>query len=156
MTAHPLRFILPAMLLGAAALSARADSLAASSAAGGSSASSASSASSEKSSDKSSDSSTSNTKTAAGPYRIADVTAVPQRPGTLRMRLQALAGAAHEDDVVLYLPQQAIERNRLTVGQTVTAHPRPYGTEFAVAGSAFFLLVNDDWFGELAANPVVL
>ena len=152
MTARHLRLILPAMLLGVAALSARADSLAASSAAGGSSASSASSASS----DKSSDSSSKNTKVAAGPYRIVDVAVLPHRPGTLRVRLQALAGAVQEDDVVLYLPQQAIERSHLAVGQTVIAKHRPYGTEFAVADSAFFLLLNDDWFGELAANPVVL
>jgi hypothetical protein len=124
--------------------------------AGGSSASSASSASSDKSSDKSSDSSSKNTKVAAGPYRIVDLAAVPQRPGTLRVRLQALAGAAQEEDVVLFLPQQAIERSRLTMGQTVIANKRPYGTEFAVADTAFFLLLNDDWFGELAANPVVL
>ena len=156
MTARHLRLILPALLLGFAALSVKADSLAASSAAGGSSASSASSASSDKSSDKSSDSSSKNTKTAAGPYRIADVAVVPQRPGTLRLRLQALAGAVHEDDVVLYLPQQAFERSRLTVGQTVTANQRPYGTEFAIADTAFFLVLKDDWFGELAANPVVL
>jgi hypothetical protein len=156
MTARHLRLILPAVLLGVAALSARADSLAASSAAGGSSASSASSASSDKSSDKSSDSSSKNTKVAAGPYRIVDLAAVPQRPGTLRVRLQALAGAAQEEDVVLFLPQQAIERSRLTMGQTVIANKRPYGTEFAVADTAFFLLLNDDWFGELAANPVVL
>ena len=92
MTARHLRLILPAMLLGVAALSARADSLAASSAAGGSSASSASSASS----DKSSDSSSKNTKVAAGPYRIVDVTVVPHRPGMLRLRLQALAGALQD------------------------------------------------------------
>lgn len=146
-----------ALLLGACALPASADSLLASSAAGGSSASSASSASSDKSSDSSK-----KTKTAAGPYRIVDVAALPERPGMLRVQLQALAAPGPAGDAavefILYLPQPAFERSHLAVGDAVTARARPYGTEFADAGTdkAFFLVVDDDWYRELAANPLRL
>ncbi|HEY6134880.1 MAG TPA: hypothetical protein VIW70_12935 [Rubrivivax sp.] len=142
-----------AALLGVAALPAQAGSLVTSSAAGGSSASSASSASVGASSD-------SVTKTAAadGPYRITDVAAVPERPGTVRVTLQALAVAGPQGEYQLYMPQQALDKHQLGAGQTIVASPRAYGTEFAVADTrkAFFLVVSDEWERELASNPVVL
>lgn len=143
-----------AVLLGAVSLPALAESLVASSAAGGSSASSASSASVN----KSSDSSTKNKTTAEGPYRIIDVAVVPERPGTVRVKLQALADTTADGELFLYVPQQALDRSRLGAGQTVTARQRPYGMEFAVLETqkAFFLVVDDDWYRELPSNPVVL
>lgn len=141
-------------LLGAASLPALAGSLSTSSAAGGSSASSASSTSVE----KSSDSSTGNKGVAEGPYKIIDVAAVPERPGMVRMKLQAVATPGADGEFFLYVPQQTFAQNRLAAGQTVLASQRPYGLEFAHADTraAFFLVLNDDWFRDLASNPVVL
>jgi hypothetical protein len=143
-----------AVLLGAVSLPALAGSLSTSSAAGGSSASSASSASVN----KSSDSSSTNKTTAEGPYRIIDVAAVPERPGTVRVKLQALADNSADGELVVYMPQQALDQSRLGAGQSVTARQRPYGMEFAVTETQkpFFLVVDDDWYRELASNPVVL
>ena len=151
-----------ALLLGAAAMPAVAGGLSASSVAGGSSASSAgssaSSTSSEKSSEKSSDSSSKKNQVAEGPYRIIDVADVPARPGMLRLRLQALAVPGADGEVLLYLPRQTFEANRLAAGQTVAARQRPYGIEFAHADTqrAFFHVLDDDWYRELASNPVTL
>lgn len=143
-----------AVLLGAVALPALAGSLSTSAAAGGSSASSASSTSVE----KSSDSSTSNKGVAEGPYKIIDVAAVPERPGTLRVKLQAVATPGAEGEFFLYVPQQTVAQNRLAAGQTVLASQRPYGLEFAHAETrqAFFLVLDDAWFRDLASNPVTL
>ena len=135
------------------ALQARAGSLGASSAAGGSSAS-GSSASSE----ASSDSSSRRQRAAAGAYRITGVAALADRPGQVRLQLQALAADAPEPQHVLVLPQALALRHGLAAGQTVTARPQAYGTEFALgaAGPAFFLVLDDAWQQELAAQPVLL
>ncbi len=134
---------------------ALADSLAASSAAGGSSASSASSASS----DTSSDSSSKTGGTAAGPYRIVEVAALPEQPDTLRLTMQPQDdGLAARPGLVLQVPRRGFERSGLVVGSAVIARPRPYGTEFAAAETrlAFFLVIDDAWSRELAARPVTL
>jgi hypothetical protein len=146
--------VITAVLLGAAALPAAAGSLAASSAAGGSSASSASSTSLETSSDSSSRS----TGVAEGPYRIIEVATVAERPGTVRLRLQALAAPRADGGLVLHVPQQAFDRSRLGVGDAVAARQRPYGVEFARLDTnrAFFLLLDDEWARELPSHPVVL
>ena len=146
-----------ALLAGALALPAGAGSLVTSSAAGGSSASSAASSASESSKD-SSTSSSNNNRVAEGPYKIVDIVAVADRPGTVRLRLQALADAGAAGEWLLDLPEQTAGQSRLATGQTVTARQRPYGTEFAHADTdkAFFLVLNDDWSRELASNPVLL
>ena len=146
-----------ALLAGALALPAGAGSLVTSSAAGGSSASSAASSASESSKD-SSTSSSNNNRVAEGPYKIVDIVAVADRPGTVRLRLQALADAGPAGEWLLDLPEQTAGQSRLATGQTVTARQRPYGTEFAHADTdkAFFLVLNDDWSRELASNPVLL
>jgi hypothetical protein len=143
-----------AVLLGIAALPATAGSLSASSAAGGSSASSASSTSLETSSDSSSKA----TGVAEGPYRVIEVATVAGRPGTVRLKLQALAAPLADTGLFLHVPQPVVERNRLGVGDTVTARHRPYGIEFARldADRAFFLLLDDDWARELPSHPVLL
>ena len=151
------------LLAGAIALPAGAGSLVTSSAAGGSSASSAASSASESSKDSSTSSST-NKRVAEGPYKIVDMVAVADRPGTMRLRLQALAdagaaGAAGDTgEFVLDLPALTVDQSRLASGQTVIARQRAYGTEFAHGDShqAFFLVLSDGWSRELVSNPVLL
>jgi hypothetical protein len=153
----PLALRVFAVALAAVVLAspAAAESVSLSSAAGGSSASSASSASLETSSDSSSKAG----GVAEGPYRILDVAELPGQPGQpgqLRLTLQALEGAGGR--VAFTLPQPAFQRAGLAAGDTVLARTRPYGTEFAHAGTreAFFLVVADDWMRELPSRPVVL
>ena len=147
---------LPAAALALAVVSAPvlAGSLAASSAAGGSSASTGSSASSD-SSGASSDSSGKRTA-AAGPYRITDVAVLADRPGELRLQLQALDAAADVPALALVLPADLVARRGLAAGQVVTARPQPYGTAFTQgsAAEAFHLVLDDGWQRELDARPL--
>lgn len=142
------------LALAALVLPTQAGSLVTSSAAGGSSASSASSASSE----TSSDSSSRRQKAAAGPYRITEMAALAERPGQVRLQLQALAADAPEPVHVLVLPEAVAARHGLATGQTVTARPQAYGTEFVhdTSQQAFFLVLADGWQRELGAQPVLL
>ena len=154
---HSTQRLIPAitsLLLAALALPSVAGSLGTSSAAGGSSASAGSSASSEASSDSSSRRRTA----AAGPYRITDMAALAERPGHVRLQLQALAADAPEPLHVLVLPQAVVARHGLAAGQTITARPQAYGTEFVHDAShqAFFLVLDDAWQRELGALPVRL
>ena len=145
------------LVAGAIALPAGAGSLVTSSAAGGSSASSVASSASESSKDSSTSSST-NKRVAEGPYKIVDMVAVADRPGTMRLRLQALADAGAAGEFVLDLPALTVDQSRLASGQTVIARQRAYGTEFAHGDShrAFFLVLSDGWSRELVSNPVLL
>ena len=112
--------------------------------------------------EKSSTSSTTTTAAAEGDYRILEVATVAERPGTVRMKLQAVAGRELSRDAdhefFLYLPQAAVDQGHLAQHVIVTARQRPYGTEFAHGQTrqAFFLVLSDDWYRELRANPVVL
>lgn len=150
MTLTPLRAAAALALCGALLpLAAKADSAV-------SSASSAGSASSGSVSDSlqgSSRSSHRDDRRAEGDYRIVDVAAAPGKPGMLRLTLQADTGELRLD-----LPQRTSEGARLKPGDTVRARPRPYGIEFARADTreAFFLVLADDWYGELASRPVAL
>lgn len=108
---------------------------------------------------KSSDSSSSKEKKVAdGDYRIIDVAAVPERSGTVRMKLQALADRGADGEFFLDLPQVVVEQSRLAQGGVVTARQRPYGVEFAhgPARQAFFLVLSDEWYRELQTTAVVL
>ena len=147
------RLVLVSCALGVAALPALAES-SASSAVSDSFATSAGSLSG--SVKKSSNSSSKDKDVAAGDYRIVEVAAVAERPGHLRLKLQALADGNSE--FLLLLPQEAFDRGRLTQGDLVTASQRPYGLEFASgeARQAFFLVLRDDWYRELNSKPVVL
>lgn len=142
-----------AALLSLSAVPALAASSASSASSDGSSASVGSSSTSV---EKSSESSTGDKKTAAGDYRIVDVAQAPQRPGTLRLTLQALATDGPAGQVVLLLPQQAAERGALAAGQVVSARERAYGMEFAKADQAFFLVLDDAWFHELNTRALTL
>ena len=107
---------------------------------------------------KSSDSSTKTDTAAAGDYEVMAVTAVAERPGTLRMTLQAVADRSADGEYFLYVPEQTVDRSRLAAGQIVTARARPYGLEFAKGetGQAFFLVLNDDWTADLPSHAVSL
>lgn len=107
---------------------------------------------------KSSDSSSKNNDVAEGDYKIIDVAAVRERPGTVRLKLQALADPGADSEFELYLPQQALEQSRLVAGQVVTARHRAYGLEFVSSETrqAFFLVLQDDWYRELQTHAVAL
>lgn len=115
---------------------------------------------------KSSQSSTKDDKVAEGDYKVIEVTAEADQPGMVRLKLQALADAepdahpdAHPDSSFdLILPQKTVELNQVAKGAIVTARNRPYGMAFATgeARQDFFLVLQDQWFRELATRPVVL
>lgn len=131
--------------------------------AGSSSASSAASdsvGSSSTSIEKSSNSSSTKDKVAQGQYKIIDMAELPQQPGMIRVRLQALA-AAQAEEFFLILPRRAAERGQLAEGKIIEAQERPFGLAFAAldvngAASPFFLVLDDDWHRELASRPVAL
>jgi len=156
MNAPSLRPLVAIAALAAAALAApaRADSLV-------SSASSAGSQSVGSVSDSfrgSSNSSSNDDRHAAnGAYRVDAVVAVADRPDRVRLELRPLDRPA-EDGFALELPAQALARAPLAAGSVVNARPRPYGTEFAVAGAPepFYLVLEDRWYRELAAHRVTL
>ena len=149
---HRHRLLVIAFALAFAAQSVRADSLA-------SSASSATSASVGSVSDSfhasSNSSSNDNKKTAEGDYRIDAIVAVADRPDRVRLEMSPLDRPS-EQGFALELPGRAVEQVRLTAGSVVNARPRPYGVEFALApaGEPFYLVLEDDWYRELAAHRV--
>lgn len=104
--------------------------------------------------ERSSDSSSGDTKTAAGDYRVAAVGAAAERPGFVRLTLQAVADARAE--FFLVVPQQTVDGNGLAAGQLVSIRQRPYGYEFAqhATRQAFFLLVADDSLRELQTKAL--
>jgi hypothetical protein len=69
-----------------------------------------------------------------------------------------VADASPAGELLLQLPQQALDQSGLAAGQLVSAHQRPYGVEFAKAadGTAFFLALSDAWMRELHSHPVSL
>jgi hypothetical protein len=151
---HILLFASAAALAAFVQLPAHAESLA-------SSASSAGSASLGSASDSiqgSSKSSTAPAKVAAGDYRIEQVNPAPDRPGMVRVVLQAVANDSADGAFVLVLPQLTFDQQALARGDKVSASERPYGLEFARADTrtAFFLVLADDWKRELDPRPVKL
>ena len=85
---------------------------------------------------KSSDSSSKTTTAAAGDYEVMAVTAAAERPGTLRMTLQAVTDRSAQGEYFLYLPQQTVDRSELAAGQIVTARARPYVSQTDITLSA--------------------
>jgi hypothetical protein len=121
-----------------------------------SSASSAGSASSGSVSDSlhgSSKSSTGGDKTADLDYRIIDVAAIPGRAGVARITMRA---DDLDQEIALDLPQSIVEQQRLQPGDSVHSRKQVYGYEFARSDTreAFFLVLADDWYNDLAARPV--
>lgn len=149
------RFLAPAALLvlAGAALPALAASSAASSASDSLSTSVGSVSDSFQNSSESSDRPN---RTADGDYKVIEVAAAEERPGTLRLTLQPADGAG--EAFALFLPQKAADVGGVAVGQVVNARNRAYGVEFARADNRqpFFLVLEDAWYQELASNPVTL
>lgn len=142
-----------AVVLMALASPARAASSAASASSEGASASVGSVSTSF---EKSSASSRKGKDVAAGEYRVIDVAAAADRPGHVRLQLQALAAGAEDNDVVLILPQAAAAQALVAVGEQVSVLQRPYGLEFARADTqqAFFLVLHDNWYRELQTKAL--
>jgi hypothetical protein len=145
-----MRLLCAAGILGLA-LQARAESFA-------SSASSAGSASSGSVSDSlagSSNSSNQHNKVADADYRIIDIAATPGHADRTRVTLQA---GNPEQRVVLDLPHTTFEQQQLALGDAMYAHNRVYGIEFGRADNRqpFYLVLADEWCGELASRPLSL
>jgi hypothetical protein len=140
------------VLLAAGTLTApvRADSLASSA----SSVASESIGSSSTSIQKSSNSSSNNDRVAQGEYRVVELAEAADRPGLLRLKLQGLDEA--QGAFTLYVPQPTAARAGVETGQVVSVRQRPYGLEFAHAGEAFFLVLDDAWHRELQTRIVQL
>jgi hypothetical protein len=95
---------------------------------------------------------------AAGEYRVIDIAAAAEKPGQVRLKLQAMAAETDAGDVLLLLPQTAADRGQVRVGQMVLVQARPYGLEFAQADTqrAFFLVLHDSWYRELQTKALSL
>jgi hypothetical protein len=144
------RLIVAAGALGLA-LQANADSFVSSA----SSAGSASSGSISDSLNGSSNSSKGDRKVADGEYRIIQIAQTPDRVGRTRVTMQA---DDPEQRVVLDLPQQTFEQQQLVNGDRMYAQNRVYGIEFGRGDThqPFYLVLADEWYGELASRPVKL
>ena len=144
-----LRGAIIAAVLGAA-MSAHADSFT-------SSASSAGSASIGSISDSfgaSSNSSSGDKKRADGRYRLTDIGDTPGRAGVARLTMQV----EHDPQqrIVLDLPKAVVQQQGFVRGDFVQAKNRDYGVEFARDDTrkAFYLVLADEWYNELAARKV--
>jgi len=99
---------------------------------------------------------------AEGDYRIIEVAVVAERPGMLRLQLQATQPREGDGPIWLTLPQRALAHNALVPGDIVSARHRAYGIEFARGAmsaperEAFFLVLADNWVGEMAPRAVTL
>jgi hypothetical protein len=145
-----MRLLCAAGVLGLA-LNAQADSIA-------SSASSAGSASSGSVSDSlagSSNSSNNGKRVADADYRIIQIAATPGHDGRTRVTLLA---DDPQQRIVLDLPQSTFGQQQLAVGDAMYAHNRVYGIEFGRADNRqpFYLVLADEWYGELASRPLSL
>ena len=145
-----LRGAIIAAVLGAAMTAAHADSFA-------SSASSAGSASIGSISDSfgaSSNSSSGNdNKPRDGRYRLTDIGDTPGRAGIARLTME---GDSPQQRIVLDLPKAVVQQQGLGRGDFVQAKNRDYGVEFARDDTrkAFYLVLADEWYNELAARKV--
>lgn len=150
---HPLLPAL-ALVLGAVSLPSLAASTAASSA---SNVASSTASSASDSLGKSSTSSSPGHDVADGDYRVIDMADAADRPGVVRLTLQGVA-AAGKTEFELFLPKATLVQAQLDTGALVRTRQRPYGIEFAHpdAREPFFLVMRDEWYRELASNPVTL
>lgn len=106
----------------------------------------------------SSNSSTGGDKVADGDYRILQIANAPDRTGITRVTLRAADDTDAQPDFTLDLPQDTFERQQLSRGDLVRATQRVYGYEFARSDTRepFFLVLADDWYGDLDPRPVGL
>jgi hypothetical protein len=110
---------------------------------------------------RSSNGSSNGGRVASGEYKLLEVAVSNDQPGVVHLKMQAVAGqvgATGTGELVLSLPQAAFETSGLVAGDVIAARTRAYGMEFAngKTQAAFFLVLNDDTYRELASNPVVL
>ncbi|KQN75896.1 MULTISPECIES: hypothetical protein [unclassified Duganella] len=125
-----------------------------------SSASSAGSASSGSVSDSLGDSSNSSSgdkrKVADGNYRILEIGITPDRADRTRLTLQREGEG--QQRVVLDMPQSTFTQQKLAAGDALYAQNRVYGIEFGRIDNRqpFYLVLADEWYGELASRPVTL
>lgn len=125
-----------------------------------SSASSAGSASSGSVSDSLGDSSNSSSgdkrKVADGNYRILEIGITPDRADRTRLTLQREGEG--QQRVVLDMPQSTFAQQKLAAGDALYAQNRVYGIEFGRIDNRqpFYLVLADEWYGELASRPVTL
>jgi hypothetical protein len=106
---------------------------------------------------KSSDSSSTKTNLAQGDYTVTEVVALAERPGMVRVALQAVAGTGAEGEFNLYLPLAAADRGQVAPGRVITASTRDYGVAFSTAGQGepFYLVLDDAWYRELQTRAVI-
>ena len=92
-------------------------------------------------------------KVADGEYRIIQIAATPDRVDRTRVTMQA-----NDQRVVLDLPQITFDKQQLAVGDAMYAQNRVYGIEFGRGDThqPFYLVLADEWYGELASRPVSL
>jgi hypothetical protein len=97
---------------------------------------------------------------ADGDYRIVEIAQAAGRDGFAQVALQRDDPQRPErpQRIVLELPQATFDLQRLAPGDRVHAQPRAYGVAFSRTDTrqAFYLVLADDWYGELAARPVGL
>lgn len=96
-------------------------------------------------------------RVATGDYRVTEVVAVADKPGTLRVSLEPVdAAAGAQQPFRLDLPQQLALEQGIVPGAVVAARERPYGIEFAKGEPArpFFLVLADDWYRELQSRAL--
>jgi hypothetical protein len=139
-------------------LAALAPAHAESSASSASSAGSASVGSLSESIRGSSNSSSRTTQAAAGDYRIVAIADATDRPGALQLTLQSVERPGEDGRFDLIVPQAALAPHGAAPGEIVAVKPRPYGLEFARGATreAFFLVLADDWHGQLDSRAVPL
>ena len=110
----------------------------------------------------SSNSSSGDKKVAEGLYRIEQLAEVADKPGHLRLHLQASATPGAAGAVLLDLPRQAVQNQGLGVNALIELRQRPYGMEVAHQAAtaaqpvAFFLLLADGWRNDLHTRAVTL
>lgn len=93
---------------------------------------------------------------AQGDYRVTQLAQVA--PELQEVTLQAVAGTGARGELVLHMPERAVQAGGVAVGEVVRARARPYGYELARADTqqAFFLLLHDPWYKELQSIVVRL
>ena len=150
MTPTSIRLAAVALLCLSGALPCSAESLASSASSAGSASLGSLSTSSNSSSPKN--------QVAEGDYRIIDVAALVERPGTVRLRLLADAREGDGNAILLDVPQQTVAQQGLVVGELLSARHRPYGLAFARSGAreAIILVLARDWQSELEPQALSL
>ncbi|SHN42884.1 hypothetical protein SAMN05192549_11579 [Duganella sacchari] len=143
------------LICAAGALAVSMNSYAESVASSASSAGSASSGSVSDSFAGSSNSSNNHKRVADADYRIIQIAATPGRADRTRVTMQA---DDPEQRIVLDLPQVTFDKQQLAVGDAMYAHNRVYGIEFGRTDNRqpFYLVLADEWYGELASRPLSL